>query len=209
MEEERIGTLERVDLFYLPFFEYKNVLDEEQCSKLLEFCKEHDYVDTVAGKDSYAQYSADTNVIEKVPEMKGFFEKLVSDVSYQIMRQASTEFTINNSWCTKTEKGQSTVAHVHKNFYMSGVLYLQEGCAIEFKNPMFEKNPFLIEVEEVTPFTCGSSVHYPEKGSFILFPAWLEHGIPEWKGDETRYSIAMNIHPKGLYGLATSKMYVK
>ena len=81
-------------------------------------------------------------------------------------------------------------------------------CCIEIQNPLFKLNPFIIDVQELTPFTSSSSLFYPQKNSFIMFPAWLEHGIPKWEKDEDRYSIAMNIHPVGQYGLATSSMYI-
>tara|TARA_B100002019_G_C21185271_1_gene555867 strand:+ start:96 stop:740 length:645 start_codon:yes stop_codon:yes gene_type:complete len=208
MEEEKKSTLDRVELFYLPIFEYKNVISDDQASALLEFCMQQDYVSTVDGNSSFTSTSADNNVMSKIPEMGNFFETLVSDISYQIMRQKSTAFAIPNSWCTKTEKGQMSVPHVHKNYYMSGVLYLQDGCCIEMQNPLFKANPFVLDVEELTPFTSQSSLFYPQKNSFVIFPAWLEHGIPRWERDEDRYSIAMNIHPVGHYGLATSSMYI-
>jgi|TARA_B100000085_G_scaffold134215_1_gene122100 uncharacterized protein (TIGR02466 family) len=208
MEEEKKGTLDRVELFYLPIFEYKNVIDDNQGDALLEFCMQQDYVSTVEGNSAYTSTSADHNVMSKIPEMGNFFEKLVSDISYQIMRQKSTSFVIPNSWCTKTEKGQMSIPHLHKNYYMSGVLYLQDDCSIEIQNPLFKLNPFIIDVQELTPFTSSSSLFYPQKNSFVMFPAWLEHGIPRWEKDEDRYSIAMNIHPVGQYGLATSSMYI-
>ncbi len=208
MEEEKKGTLDRVELFYLPIFEYKNVISDEQADVLLQFCMQQDYVSTVAGHSTFTSTSADTDVMSKIPEMSGFFTKLVGDISYQIMRQTSTEFAIPNSWCTKTEHGQMSTPHLHKNYYMSGVLYMQDDCCIELQNPLFKLNPFILDVDELTPFTSQSSLFYPQKNSFILFPAWLEHGIPRWDKHEDRYSIAMNIHPVGQYGLTTSRMYI-
>jgi len=208
MEEEKKGTLDRVELFYLPIFEYKNVIDDDQAEVLLSFCMQQDYTSTVGGNSAFTSNSADNDVMSKIPDMRNFFEKLVGDISYQIMRQKSTEFAIPNSWCTKTEKGQMSISHVHKNFYMSGVLYMQDDCCIEIQNPLFKLNPYIIDVQELTPFTSQSSMFYPEKNSLIIFPAWLEHGIPRWEKDEDRYSIAMNIHPVGQYGIALSSMYI-
>ena len=211
MEEEnvRTGTLERVDLFYLPMFLYNNVLADEQCEALLDFCKEQEYESTVGEDSRFTSISTDTDVISKIPDMREFFEKLVDDISYQVMKQQPQAFTIQNSWCTKTEKGQSSMPHVHKNYYMSGILYLQDNCSLELHNPLWDKNNYVFDVTELTPYTCYTSLVNPPKGSFLLMPAWMYHGIPKWGGDDPRYSIAMNIHPTGEYGLQTSRMYVK
>ena len=45
---------------------------------------------------------------------------------------------------------------------------------------------------------------HPPKNSLLIMPSWMLHEIPEWKKEEDRYSIAMNIHPVGEYGTDTS-----
>ena len=218
MEEKKIeGVLTRVDPFYLPMFLYENAINDEQCDALIKMCKTQEYYPSVQPRDGCTEeeskqatgISRDNRVLHKIPDMKNHFELLMQDISVQVMKQRSEGFEIKSSWTTKTEKGQSSRMHLHKNYYISAILYLQDNNQIILQSPWWDKSNFLFPVDEQTPYTCNSTLVRPSKNALLILPSWISHSIPTWFEETTRYSIAMNIHPIGEYGLATSWINVK
>jgi len=213
---ERIeGTLERVDPFHLPIFQYLNAINDEQCKALREMCVQQTYESSLQdyhGEDKISkatEISIDKQLLHRIPDMKQHFELLLQDISFQIMRQNSEGFEIKSSWSTKTRTGQASALHMHKNYYMAGVLYLQEGNNLVIECPHWMNGHFLFPVYQQSPYTCNSTMISSPKNSLLLMPAWMKHEIPVWEGEEDRYSIAMNFHPVGEYGLETSWISVK
>jgi len=213
---EREGTLERVDPFYLPIFQYHNCIDDEQCDILKSFCQNQTYKPSVSSVDlgdekskASTHVSVDKTVLNNIPDMKEHFELLFQDISVQVMKQNSNGFEIKSSWCTRTRKGQGSPLHLHKNYYMAAVLYLQDDNDLVIESPYWMNSHFLFPLYEQSPYTCNSTLIRSPKNSMLIMPAWIKHEIPIWQGSETRYSIAMNIHPIGEYGLETSWIDVK
>jgi hypothetical protein len=210
MTQERTSTLERLDPFHLPIFLYYDAITDEQCDILREFC---DSIDTwgtcIDGNDNAMHLSGDKNILSRMPEMKFHFEALMQDISTQVMKQVSEKFEIRTSWVTKTEKGQVSSMHNHKNFYMAGVLYLQDDNYLMVKNPYFDLSHFMFSITEQSAYTCNTTLLHAPKNSFILMPSYLFHQVPSWEKDDiVRYSIAMNFHPVGTYGVDTSLLTV-
>jgi len=213
---ERIeGTLERVDPFHLPIFQYLNAINDEQCEALREMCVQQTYESSLQDyhgeekKSKATEISIDKQLLHRIPDMKQHFELLLQDISFQIMRQNSEGFEIKSSWSTKTKTGQASALHMHKNYYMAGVLYLQEDNNLVIECPHWMNGHFLFPVYQQSPYTCNSTMISSPKNSLLLMPAWMKHEIPVWEGEEDRYSIAMNFHPVGEYGLETSWISVK
>ena len=210
------GILERVDPFHLPIFQYKDAINDEQCAALIKMCEQHQYAPSVPAHPGMEEksrmstgVSLDKTVLNRIPDMKEHFEILLQDISRQIFRQNSEGFEIKSSWCTKTEKGQGSPLHMHKNYYMAGVLYLQEDNDLIIECPHWMNSHFLFPVYQQSPYTSNSALINSPKNCFLLMPAWMKHEIPVWQKDEVRYSIAMNFHPIGDYGLETSWISIK
>ena len=214
MTEERTSMLERVDPFYLPIFLYKDAIDDEQCNALREYAEQLDdwgpsfETNSAHGKDAI-ETTANKNVVENMPDLKFHFESLMQDISVQLLQQFTEGFNIGSSWFTRTRKGQLSTMHNHKNYYMSGVLYLQDDNRIMLQNPLFDKSHFLFSVKEQSPYTCTTTLIAPPKNSFLLLPAYLFHQIPPYEKDDVRYSLVMNYHPTGTYGYEASSITVK
>ena len=108
------GTLERIDPFHLPIFQYKNAISDEQCAALREMCAMQTYQSSVPdyhGEEKVkgaTQVSIDKQLLHRIPDMKEHFELLIQDISRQILRQNSEGFEIKSSWSTKSEKGQGS-----------------------------------------------------------------------------------------------------
>ena len=81
MEVEKIeGTLTRVDPFFLPMFQYKNAINDDQCAALIKMCEKQDYHPTVSTEygEEASKLSTDVSVDKKIlhciPDMKEHFE---------------------------------------------------------------------------------------------------------------------------------------
>ena len=193
-------SVERVDPFHLPIFQFNDVISDEQCDVLLDMCKEQDYVSTYGDSPNYTKASKSSNILDRIPDMKEFFELFLQDLSNQVIKQQTEGFKIGTSWCTKTEKGQCSAIHSHKNYYMSGILYLQEDNRLAIENPYQDFNHYWFEPHQLNEMNAYQSMIRTRKNSMLLLPAWIKHSIPPYEGEETRYSIVMNFYPIGEYG---------
>jgi len=215
MTEERTSTLERVDPFYLPIFLYNDAITDEQCDTLRQYAEQLDdwgpsfETNAIYGDGNAIYTSGSKNIVDAMPDMKFHFEALMQDISTQLMHQATEGFSIGSSWFTRTKKGQTSTMHNHKNYYMSGILYLQDDNRLMLQNPNFDKTHYLFAVNEQSPYTCTTTMVAPPKNSFLLLPAYLYHQIPPYEKDDVRYSLVMNYYPTGTYGFEASLITVK
>ena len=214
MTEERTSTLERVDPFYLPIFLYNDAITDEQCDTIRQYAEQLD--DWGASFEAAQtqgvnpiETTANKKVVDDMPDLKLHFESLMQDISTQVLKQVTEGFNIGSSWFTRTKKGQLSTMHNHKNYYMSGILYLQDDNRIMLQNPHFDKSNFLFAVNEQTPYTCTTTLIAPPKNSFLILPAYMYHQIPPYEKDDIRYSLVMDYHPKGTYGYEASSITVK
>lgn len=204
-------NIDLLEPFYLPIFLAQNVIDEKQSEFLRAFCESQEYRSydlTDDSLDNTVKISKNLKILDEIAEFKSYLEFLTLNISNDIMKQECEKFSIVTSWATKTEKGDTSRFHCHKNYYMAGVLYLQDDNKIQIANPLKIFNNFVFNSEEQNPFTCHTSMITAPKNSFLLMPAYLNHAIGPWENeDEVRYSIAVNILPVGKYGLHTSMVY--
>ena len=63
-----------------------------------------------------------------------------------------------------------------------------------------------IPVSEYNNFNSGWWMQEMNPGDLIVFSANIEHRIPVNKTNQTRYSLAMNILPKGKMGVSDSEV---
>lgn len=211
MTEERTSTLERVDPFYLPIFLYHDAITDEQCEELRKYAANiEEWGSCIEGSNNAMHLSYDKDVLSNMPDMKFHFEALMQDISAQVMKQNTEGFAIRSSWFTRTRKDEVSTMHNHKNYYMSGILYLQDDNRLVIQNPHFEKTHFVFGVQEQSPYTCFSTMISAPRNSFLVMPAYIFHQVPTWdKDDIIRYSVAMNYHPIGNYGVDASAINVK
>tara|TARA_R100000030_G_C3206760_1_gene112287 strand:- start:43 stop:669 length:627 start_codon:yes stop_codon:yes gene_type:complete len=151
-------------------------------------------------------------VLEKYPQLK---QRLFEEFYYfknEVMRWHNTDFQIVTSWLTKTEKGQTSQMHCHKNSFYSGVLYfdtIENVAPIEFYDLSVNSRSWSINdvpLEEINALNAESWQLSPGKNDLIFFPSHLYHRIKNHQSDQTRYSLAFNIIPVGIIGKSDSQV---
>lgn len=113
-------------------------------------------------------------------------------------------------WANVSGPGASNHLHIHPGNLWSGVLYIDMGGEGRTGDEIsdsggrlyFEDPRFPISVMHNTRFRFVSAdgqaepVHTElktQRGDFVMFPAWLRHGVRPYRGSRQRISIALNV----------------
>ena len=113
-------------------------------------------------------------------------------------------FKIAASWATKTSGTQASDIHNHSNSWLSGVYYPQGNNKITFYNMAghFHTHPREYNMYNSRQYTLTT-----EKDTLLLFPSHVYHKIPPTQlNHTTRYSLAFNVLPYGLFGHRDSEL---
>ena len=115
-----------------------------------------------------------------------------------------TGLRITQSWLNRTKPGESHHPHIHRNSYLSGVLYISclPNDGILFNNRlkgMFNNMEF--PLKEGTQWNAKNIEQPVTEGDLIIFPSWVPHFVNrnETKNRE-RISLAFNTFPIGEMG---------
>ena len=156
--------------------------------------------------------SINKRVLEKYPKTKKIlldkFKKIaLEDYKYE------NDFIITTSWFTKTLKDQSSLMHIHKNSFYSGVYYFDDytdkSAPIIFHSPLHQFYDFDIVPSNWNVQNSTIWKIKPQKNFLLIFPSYLQHSIEKSIENTTRYSLAFNIIPVGEYGLGDSMVNTK
>ncbi len=103
---------------------------------------------------------------------------------------------ITGCWANIVPHGVSHVSHVHPNNYLSGVYYLRTepgADRIGFTDPRPQAAVIAPRPREPNRYNGNEAAIMAKEGRFILFPAWLRHGVPTNQSGQDRVSIAFNV----------------
>lgn len=162
----------------------------------------HSESDMTAWGGTAAGRLADT-AINVAKRMSHFLESSSSDYDWVV-----------KMWANVTPQGGLNEAHVHPGNLWAAVLYIDLGgdegersklgaensdCGGEFfvEDPRFPMNTmrntaFRLLGVDGRPQQLQSSFNL-QRGSLLVFPAWLRHGVRTYTGTRERITIAMNI----------------
>lgn len=157
--------------------------------------------------------SADFHILDTYLDLKEEIKKCFNFFKNTILKYESTEFQITTSWMTKVRPGCMSHFHNHKNCMYSGVLYFDtfDHCApIEFTNTNLYQDCFLLnQPSEKNIYNNDVWSIIPEKNNIIFFPSYLMHRVGIHECDSSRYSLAFNFIPDGIFGSADSTLRVE
>jgi len=114
-------------------------------------------------------------------------------------------------WANVTTKHHRHPMHIHPNSYISGVCYLrvpENAGNLVFSDPRAGARVIEPDYHLMNEYNCGIYAHKPVKGTILLWPSWMPHGVEQGnvaEGEE-RIAIAFNVQMIGLIERHTSKM---
>ena len=171
-----IGNLDSIDK------EIENCLPKIDWKKIDNWGTTHYLSTDNFSEDLFKQYKLN-NLREQIQKHMNSF---CHAVSYK-----PTPYKME-AWFTKFEKGNYAHIHNHGTADISGVYYVQTtgtDGSIFFKPPSPAST-----CSEVFHKSTGSARPYiPKKGTMIMFPSYLEHGVQTNDTDNTRISLSFNI----------------
>jgi uncharacterized protein (TIGR02466 family) len=146
------------------------------------------------------------------PEMqsiKAFIQTQLNDFATRIMSIDNNLFP-TLSWVNRSPKGADHYRHCHVNSIMSGVFYLSDNpTPIEFYNNISIVNqPLKFKPKEFNPFNTPSNILEVKKGTLLLFPSYLEHGVGRNVQEYERLSLSFNTWINGAIGNLEESSYL-
>lgn len=131
-----------------------------------------------------------------------------------ILKFTDVDFSITSSWATKLEKNSHSHRHDHKNCYLTGVLffdefYAQDSGLLEIYSPYEHLSSYEFLPTEINEYNTKVFSFVPEKNLLVLFPSYLKHATSPNFSNCTRYSIAFNVIPVGVYGVGDNLTNLK
>lgn len=197
-------------VFSTPISLVKVGLTEEERESLISLSENLDYYHTGASlfKETLSQKSYNEFVLKdkNFISIKEKFLKAVIGVKNTVFKYSTTDIDMSTSWVTKSEFGQGSDYHNHKNCWLSSCYY--------FGSNQFSKITFLINRLDSYMFEADSFNEYnittyevtPSNDLLIIFPSYLTHRITPQEYNQTRYSLACNYIPVNSYGVGDSRV---
>ena len=183
---------EVIDVLHAGIFVLKIKPEEDY----LSFLKKLDYVDTNDSSNTFVSKSY------QVLKQNKFLNKQINEAIEKVLKdyyrfKNYKSFKVFTSWGTKTPNNGSSKTHNHGNSWLSGVYYPEDSSPIKFYND--HMSVFSDTVVEDNKYNTSCYILKPIKDTLILFPSSVRHEILK-NTKETRYSLAFNILPKGVFG---------
>lgn len=195
-------------LFAVPLYQTKLSSLSEQEKK---FIRSLEYKKMPANNGDYTE----NKFVLDSPELSLLKQRILEKAQhylYEVLRiDESVEFKIENSWVNRHEKNDFAGTHRHSNSLVSGVYYIdvdnRSGPIIFEKNKssynLFTDTvevPFKTDQDSLNVFNAEAWGITPENDELVLFPSLLYHSVGESRSDNTRYSLAFNMFPRGGLG---------
>mgnify|MGYP003133057962 CR=1 FL=1 len=147
------------------------------------------------------------SVNKKILHTKQF--KSLKDILYKEIKTGvqdafkyDVDFTIENSWGTMSQPNAVSEFHTHSNYWYSAVYY-PHGTDEDNMSITFDKSLpsfFTVPIKQYKHYNQHQYVLRVTEGDLIVFPATLRHKIGFNFTKQNRYSLALNILPKGNIG---------
>jgi hypothetical protein len=154
--------------------------------------------------ENNSEISNSIKVLEEISEgneIKKVFKNCF-DFGIRSIWRYNIDHQIINSWATRAFPKTKNEYHNHKNFWLSAVYYPcnERNFKIKFLSDRKDLGSFEIPVYDNNIYNGRSWEYTVEQGDLILFNASLYHKIVKNITPTVRYSLAMNILPKGKIG---------
>ena len=138
---------------------------------------------------------------DKFKDLKNVLNKEIK-IAIQEYFKYDIDFTIENSWGTVSEPNAVSEFHTHSNYWFSAVYY-PHGIYKDELSIIFDRtlpSLFNVPIKEFIPSNQNQCIIRVTEGDLVVFPASLRHKIGFNFTKQNRYSLALNILPKGNIG---------
>lgn len=112
------------------------------------------------------------------------------------LKLVQRELEITGCWANISPPGSPHAIHLHPNNLLSGVYYVKAAPganAIEFYDPRAQARVIAPKYSEGNLANSPQSSIELAPGRLIVFPAWLEHGVPINRSGQERMSISFDL----------------
>jgi uncharacterized protein (TIGR02466 family) len=194
-------------LFSQPF--YTNEIKDFPLAPTIKYLDKEKFIKVDYGLSNQGQATSTSigsthNVLElkRFKKLKARLLKEFTHFKNEYLKYTNNDFAITTSWITKSEPGEFSHIHNHRNSFFSGIFYLQvptNSGMICFENYLEANYIKLIATE----YNLHNSSHYnfmPQSGTILFFPSMIHHRILANNSAEVRYSLSFNLMPRGKIG---------
>ena len=189
---------------------------ENNYDNIFEQFKETDFEENknflLEKNNNKCYHSSDFYILKNHENLKNDILHCFNYFKNNIMKYENTDFEITTSWITKVDSNSVSHYHNHKNSFYSGVLYFDDlsDCGpIEFTNENLNPQSFSANLpSEYNIYNCCTWQIHPAKNNIIFFPSYLNHRVSLHLSDVSRYSLAFNLIPTGIFGKFDSTLAI-
>ena len=163
-----------------------------------------------ASSGGYGVISKNTYILDNpiCKPLNDFIMEAFRDFATNIMRYKYKKLQFSQSWLTYKEPGQFHKSHTHPNTMMAGVFYYDvqpNDSAIVFSRDVkgigrSYIEPSLLDDYQDHQYSQEEIYFKPSPNNFIIFPSWLNHGVPPNETNKTRKALGVNALTKGTLG---------
>ena len=138
--------------------------------------------------------------------IKKHIQDHIENYAYDVLGTSRKHtWQITTSWVNQSEPGHDHAPHFHANSILSGVVYLQsvDTAEINFHRSASHVNLWntvLLDFEGYNELNVDVISIHPSTNEILIFPSNLTHSVNLNKSNETRYSLAFNVFPRGVFG---------
>lgn len=202
-------TTQIIPLFSTPLYISNIKITEE----IVNYTKQLKFIPSSADMKIQDCFMSDSNNIlddikyidlkKDIEEHLNFFLKSQLGISKKI------NFKITKSWVVKHLKGQYAPAHIHRNSFFSGVVYLQvSGTSgnISFTKQTSSIYPqqIFLEIDDYNIYNSLCCTLTPKNGNIIIFPSDVSHNVSLNNSDIDRLVLAFNVFVTGTLNTDTT-----
>jgi len=192
-----------IELFPTGLFLDKNeeLLEEVRnlfvkCEKYSHYTPSNVFTTLKGYNPSKAQLSINLEEFEEGKKLKHFLEKSVfkflSEMKYDTTYK---KVEVCNIWLNTMSKDSNSPNHRHYGYTFSGVYYVD--CFTPDDKILFSRpTNFKADIENIQEYIPVNSDAWTipvSVGDIIIFPSYLEHGVPKIQGESMRRSIAFDV----------------
>tara|TARA_R110002020_G_scaffold93135_3_gene224827 strand:- start:82 stop:678 length:597 start_codon:yes stop_codon:yes gene_type:complete len=150
--------------------------------------------------------SEDLDILKKYETLEKEIRKAVDAALEEILMLKNINYRIFRSWLTKAEPHAFSNSHSHANSWLSGVYYPKGDPGFGIKFFYDNASPFYTQPTQYNMYNSRDWSIFPEDNHLILFFSHLRHKILPNKSRKNRFSLALNILPKGQFGQTDSQV---